>query len=196
MPRATEEVEVKLPFASVRDARERLERLGARIADERCFEENVIFDRERERLADAGLLLRLRRFGDRAWLTLKAPVAGRHRHKVREEHETLVEHADAVVQILERLGFAPVWRYQKYRTRYEHEGLSICLDETPIGCFVELEGPGQAIDRTARTLGFGVEQYVLDSYLELYEQDRLARGAVRRDMVFDQGSNRSEVPAR
>jgi adenylate cyclase class 2 len=195
MPRATEETEVKLPFASAREARERLERLPARVVEERTFEDNVIFDRDERPLAEAGQLLRLRRFGARAWLTMKSPVPGRHRHKVREEHETPVADPDATARILERLGFAPVWRYQKYRTCYEHEGLAICLDETPIGCFVELEGPAQAIDRTAHELGFGIEQYVLESYLELFERQRPAGGA-KRDMVFEPGSSRSEVPAR
>ena len=63
--------------------------------------------------------MRLRRFGDRAWLTLKAPVAGTHRHKVREEHETPVTDPGAMDRILEHLGFVPAYRYQKFRTRYE-----------------------------------------------------------------------------
>ena len=40
-------------------------------------------------------------------------------------------------------------------TQYGDRGLLIELDETPIGAFVELEGPAEAIDRAATELGFG-----------------------------------------
>jgi len=52
------------------------------------------------------------------------------------------------------------FRYEKYRTTFRlpdsnawANGLLIELDETPIGTFVELEGPAAAIDRAAEELG-------------------------------------------
>jgi len=52
------------------------------------------------------------------------------------------------------------FRYEKYgppficQIQNVGRGLLIELDETPIGAFVELEGPAEAIDRTATELGF------------------------------------------
>lgn len=176
------ETEVKLRFDSPRAARDALRRLEAEPAGEREFEDNLVFDTKDLRLKHAGMVLRLRQRGDRRILTLKAPVEGTFRHKVREERETEVADLDEMRAVLEHLGFTPVYRYQKHRTRYHLEGLEACLDETPIGCYVELEGQPASIDRVAGRLGFTPADYVLATYRELQERSA-AGGAVPGDML-------------
>jgi adenylate cyclase class 2 len=185
MQRSTTEVEVKLPFESPSSACERLARLDATERTPRQFEDNIVFDRDDLSLKRAGMVLRLRQKGGRSVLTLKSPVEGRHAYKVRNEDETTVADADAIVRMLDRMGFTPCWRYQKYRTVYSLGDLEICLDETPIGCFVELEGPPEQIDRTARQLGFGQEQYVRETYRELQEREAERRGVPAGDMLLE-----------
>jgi len=187
MNRSRREVEVKLRCDSPAEARRRIEALGARLVHDRRFEDNVLFDRAADPLKPARKLLRLRREGDRALLTFKAPVRGERAHKVRIEEETAVEDAGATERILAGLGFSPHYRYQKYRTLFEAEGLEICVDETPLGCFIELEGEPQAIDRVAAELGYGPECYILDSYVELHERWAAERGVPMGDMVFEPG---------
>jgi adenylate cyclase class 2 len=184
MGRSTKEIEIKLPFDSPSSAFERIARLGATEHTPREFEDNVVFDRDDLSLKRAGMVLRLRIKGGRNVLTLKTPVEGPHRHKVRNEDETTIADADAMMRLLERLGFTPYWRYQKYRTVYTLDGLSICLDETPIGCFVELEGSPEQIDRAAQALGFTEEQYVCESYRELQEREAGRRGVPAGDMLL------------
>ncbi len=181
------EIEVKLPFESAAAARERVERLGARLARPRHFEDNLVLDRVHDRLVAAGVLLRLRRAGGRAVLTLKLPVGGDHRHKVREEHETAVDDADAALEILRGLGFSTVYRYQKHRTVFRLGDLTLCLDETPIGCFLELEGSPDEIDGAAARLGFAPEQYVRENYRELQERAARERGVEASDMLIEAG---------
>jgi adenylate cyclase class 2 len=178
------ETEVKLPFASPAEAEARLVSIGARRESGREFEDNVLYDLPGDELRLSGRLLRLRQVGGRAILTFKAPVPGEHRHKVRVEHETSVDRPDAVARMLEGLGYAPRYRYQKYRTAFALGGLEIALDETPIGCFVELEGEPEAIDRIAWRLGFEVSQYVLATYRQLQEQLVAERGVEPGDLVF------------
>jgi len=180
------EVEVKLRFESADTARRRLDALGARTLGPREHEHNVCWDRDLA-LSSAGELLRVRRRGSGAWLTYKAPVEGERRHKVRVEHETGVADPDALTRILEDLGYAPVYRYEKYRTRYAWEELAIALDETPIGCFVELEGPADSIDRAAERLGFAAHEYVTETYLELHESAAAEQGTSRGDLLFARG---------
>jgi adenylate cyclase, class 2 len=60
----------------------------------------------------------------------------------------------------------------------------VTLDETPIGDFLELEGPGEWIDDTAKRLGFSRQDYVLDSYARLYVADCERRGVEPSHMVF------------
>jgi adenylate cyclase class 2 len=181
------ETEVKLSFASPAEAEVRLESIGARRERAREFEDNVLYDLPGDVLRSSGRLLRLRRAGGRAILTYKAPVPGEHRHKVRVEHETEVDDPEAVALILEGLGLSPCYRYQKYRTAFVLEGLEIALDETPIGCFVELEGEPEAIDRIAARLGFSESHYVLATYRQLQERHAAARGVEPGDLVFPDG---------
>jgi len=178
------EVEIKLPFASAPEARLRLERLDVREVTRRSFEDNRLFDRADGSLQAAEEVLRLRSAGGRSILTYKAPVAGEHRYKVREEHETRLDDPQALVRILERLGFSQAFRYQKYRTEFARGDLEITLDETVLGCFVELEGAPADIDRMAHELGFSPDEYVRDSYLELHEREARRRGIPPGDLLL------------
>ena len=178
----------------------------------RVHEENLIFDTPEGGLAKHGQLLRIRtetpeksvkgkssksprvvltfkRPAEPATMPANAPLQGRH--KVREEIE--VEVADGVVltKIFEGLGMRGWFRYEKYRTTFKlpaskkwATGLLIELDETPIGTFVELEGPGAAIDRAAEEFGYSKRDYVLRNYLTLYAEDCRRRGQQPTDMVF------------
>jgi len=191
MQRSTQEIEIKLPFESPSAASEQLSRLGVTERTPRLFEDNIVFDRDDLSLKRGDTVLRLRTKGERHVLTLKTPVEGEFRHRVRNEDETGVTDFEATARLLERLGFAPRWRYQKYRTVYALDDLSICVDETPLGCFVELEGPPEQIDRTARELGFTPEQYMRESYRELHERDAARRGVPPGDLLLEPTTDRS-----
>jgi adenylate cyclase class 2 len=176
------EIEIKLRFESADDARRQVEALGLPVVEPRHFEDNIIYERDLDPLKPQGKLLRLRRVDDRAWLTYKAKVPGKHKHKVREERESAVDDPDAVHLMLTGLGFTPRYRYQKYRTQFGSGNLLACLDETPIGCFVELEGQPDAIDQAAAALGFAEDAYIQTSYRELHEA--AAGSSEPGDMVF------------
>ena len=129
-------------------------------------------------------------------LTFKGPVGkstkgGGSTHKVREEVELVVSDGQALVSILEGLGMRPWFRYQKFRTKYRlpkaqrwAKDLAIDLDETPIGTFVELEGPAGAIDRAAAALGFTKGNYIVANYFVLYLAECRRRGQEPGDMLF------------
>jgi len=69
------------------------------------------------------------------------------------------------------------------------KGLLIELDETPIGAFLELEGPASAIDRAAKALGFEKRHYILANYMVLYRESCRRRGQEPRDMLFAKGQS-------
>ncbi|HVM76208.1 MAG TPA: class IV adenylate cyclase [Candidatus Saccharimonadales bacterium] len=113
------------------------------------------------------------------------------RHKVREEIEVVLADASSLQKIFEGLGLKGWFRYEKYRTPYKLAGrykwakdLVIDLDETPIGTYVELEGPPDAIDRAAQELGHSTRDYVLKNYLVLYIEDCKRRGLQPSHMLF------------
>jgi adenylate cyclase class 2 len=153
------ETEIKLPIDSVADARRLLGRLGFSIVKRRVLEINTIFDTSAGALRSGRKLLRLREAGRQYTLAFKGPPQS-GRYKSREEFESEFSDPASMRRILERLGYAPVFRYEKYRTEYagpERAGAAM-LDETPIGAFLELEGRPRWIDRTAssRVLWFSV----------------------------------------
>ncbi len=179
------EVEIKLRVPNAADARQRLEAAGFALTRERLFESNVIYDRPGAELRRAGELLRLRTCGGNAILTFKGPAADA-KHKTREEIETSVSDAAALAGILERLGFEPSFRYEKYRTEFARSGENghSMVDETPIGDFVELEGPPEWIDAAARALGFTERDYITATYADLYFEHRGGEHAAPAAMVF------------
>lgn len=185
----------------------------------RVREENVIFDTPQGGLAKHGQLLRIRtetpegrtkskksRSKPRIVLTFKRPVArpvesqtGHPRdgsHKVREEIEMEVTDATILTTIFEGLGMSGWFRYEKFRTTFRlpatkswARGLLIELDETPIGTFVELEGPAAAIDRAAVELGYSKRDYILKNYLTLYVEECRRRGEQPVHMLFRTGDS-------
>jgi len=186
-------------------------------ASGRVHEENVIFDTPQSGLAKHGQLLRIRtqtpegggnskksKSKPRVVLTFKRPITrpseadAKHpadgSHKVREEIEMEVTDAATLTTIFEGLGMSGWFRYEKFRTTFRFpatkawaRGLLIELDETPIGTFVELEGPAPAIDRAATELGYSKRDYVLKNYLTLYVEECRRRGEQPIHMLFRAG---------
>ena len=70
-------------------------------------------------------------------------------------------------KILKELGFIPTFSYDKYRTTYRIKKLKICLDETSIGNFVELEGEQTHIVRFANALGLAKKEFIKQDYIQL-----------------------------
>jgi adenylate cyclase class 2 len=179
------EVEIKLSLPSAAHGRRLLRQAGFRVIRRRVYENNLVFDTPQGQLRSGSLLLRLRVAGSVATLTFKgSPFKGRH--KSRFESETRVSDPAACREILHRLGFRQVYRYEKFRTEYQ--GLDdhgvVALDETPIGVFLELEGSPSWIDSTARLLGFGIKSYISESYIALYLSCRCRLGLPLGAMVF------------
>jgi adenylate cyclase class 2 len=185
MAQSSHETEIKLSVADPKTARRLLLAAGFRVSRPRVFEGNTVFDTPQQSLRQRASLLRLREAGGTATVTCKGrPEPGRH--KSREEVELEVADAAAMAAIFARLGFQPIWRYEKYRTEFRQPrraGVAM-LDETPIGVFLELEGTGPWIDRTAGRLGFRETDYITASYGGLYREWCGRRGGTAGDMVF------------
>jgi len=173
-----EETEVKLAAPDAASARRAIEAAGAEPVHPRHLEENLIFD-EDGRFARRGCYLRLRRTPHGARLTWKGPRRVEGGMKVREEIELGIAEPDTLQAVLEGMGLARVFRYQKYRTEYRLGGLAVTLDETPAGVYLELEGSADEIRSRVAAFGYGPEDFVSASYVELFH----AQGG-RGDMVF------------
>ena len=180
------ETEIKLRVADPDVMRRRLHELGFAATGPRLLERNCIFDTQFRKLTAANQLLRLRSKGGRWWLTWKGQPQSDTQHKVREEIELEVPQGERLREILVRLGFQVCFEYEKYRTEFQQGGGSgkVVLDETPIGNFLELEGPPAWIDETATRLEFGPQDYITRSYARLYVEWCHERGVPAANMMF------------
>jgi adenylate cyclase class 2 len=177
---APRETEVKLRVRDLTAIRETLRGIGAELVRERHFEDNVLFDDAAGSLRSEGCVLRLRRTRDGGLLTFKGPRRVEAGVKSREERQTAVADPEALDGILTRLGYRPIFRYQKYRESFRHRGQSVEVDETPIGAFVEIEGDVEGIAAVATELGYAAADYVGESYIGLF----FAAGG-EGDMLFE-----------
>ena len=168
------EVEIKLPVHSPAAIKRRLRSVGFRRTSARHFESNHLFDFPDGRLRRSGRLLRLRREDGRWLVTFKGPPASSRHYKVRKEIESPVDDGEKMREVFALLGMREAFCYQKFRTSYapgrvgRSKGGVLDFDETPIGTFVELEGPERWIDEVARRLGYRREDYITATYAELY----------------------------
>jgi len=187
------EIEIKLKVEHPRALKKRLRACGFGVVGRRHFERNDVFDSSDSSLFHSRTLLRLRTEGKRHIVTYKGPPHDSDSYKIRTEIETEVQDAGALRGIFHGLGFQPVFRYEKYRTKYAEKGRGkatgrgvLVYDETPIGNYAELEGPTRWIDRTAKVLGFQKQDYLTDSYAALYQDYCRKHGVQPGNMVFSQ----------
>lgn len=180
------ETEVKIAVGPPDSIRDLLSSHGFRQCVPRQFEANTLYDTPDARLRQDSMLLRIREVGGHCILTWKGPCHP-SAHKSRPELETSAESASKLGRIFTEIGFQPTFRYEKFRTEYKNSSDApgvVTLDETPIGNFLELEGPGDWIDTTANALGFTPQDYILESYGRLYIADCQRRGLEPGNMIF------------
>ena len=163
------EIEVKLRIPSPEVLAPRLGAAGFRPVRPEALEVSVLWDRSGE-LQAADCALRVRRYAGRCLLTWKGARVADPRLKVRPERETEVADPEALEAILEALGYAPVLRMEKRRAIWERAGLEACLDRTPFGCFLELEGEREAIQAAMAELGLDPGQIETRSYAVLFSE--------------------------
>ncbi|MEP7354536.1 MAG: class IV adenylate cyclase [Acidobacteriota bacterium] len=185
------ETEIKLRWTGGADAaRSLLLSHGYAIRTGGQLEVDQLYDHPAFPLRPAGKLLRLRSAGDRWIVTFKGPrfteADGSAVHKSREEIETSIGDGAAFEAILERIGYQPGFRYEKFRTTFALAGEPgiVTLDQTVMGDFLELEGPAEWIDRTALALGFGPADYIKASYAGLYAEYRKQHPEQSPNMTF------------
>ncbi len=177
------EVEIKFLVRDAAALERDLRELGFRLLTPRTHEMNVLYDTPDRRLRRAGELLRLRQYGGRWILTHKARgEAGRHKSRV--ETETEVADGQQLHAILRALGFAPSFRYEKFRSEWSDGKGHVVLDCTPIGDVAEIEGEPAWIDATAAALKVGRDAYITSNYAQMFADWKQRTGSPAEEMTF------------
>jgi adenylate cyclase class 2 len=178
-----QEIEIKFRVADVRALTRKLRAAGFRPVTPRTHEMNTLYDLPGAVLRKRKELLRIRKYGSQWTLTHKSGTK-RGRHSSRAELETQVADGKKLDAILRALGYAPSFRYEKFRAEWTDGKGQIVVDETPIGNFCEIEGPPRWIDATAKKLGVTRDQYIMKNYATLFQEwAHLTRNAAK-EMTF------------
>ena len=212
------EIELKFPIADLVQFQSRLPALGFLLETPRNLEQNTLYDTPTRTLRESRQILRIRRYGNLWTVTHKHPGqqanpathdAAPLRYKIRIETETKIEDGPALGTIFEHLGYAPVFRYEKFRTEWSQltPALGDCpptvplpsvalqtpnprchlvIDETPIGDYGELEGPPAWIDRTLDSLGIDPATCLTESYGRLFLAWKDRTGSPAENLTFDE----------
>ena len=179
------ELEVKFAIGSTAEIISRIGQLGAVCEQSVRFERNLRWDDPKETLTKNHQVLRLRDNGGTAVLTYKAKRKNDEKLAEREEIETIVSNFENTGLILERLGYEIIFIYEKYRSIYSLNGTGLFVDHTPIGDYIEIEGPDAgAIRSSAELLGLDWEQRIEKSYSTLFKIWKKQTGFSGRDMTF------------
>ena len=178
-----QEVEIKFRVADMRALARKLRGAGFRIITKRTHEINTLYDLAGEILRGREQLLRLRQYGSEWKLTHKAKKKT-GRHSSREELETVVADGKKMDLILRALGYAPSFRYEKFRAEWTDGKGQVVVDQTPIGNFCEIEGAPRWIDATAKKLGVTGKDYITKNYAGLFSDWKVRTNSKAEDMTF------------
>ncbi len=188
------ETERKYLHPDLVQVRARLSQKGA-VFREQSWEQNLVLDTPEKGLRRKGILLRLRH-AERNTLTLKMPapdtVEG-NRIKAMEELETVVSDQNAMLGILERLGFGIIFTYQKFRETWQWQKCTICLDTLPFMEAVEVEGDLKCIDAAADLFELDSLDASTLSYHQLHQAYRQSHGLPPRDDFCFSGEQRARI---
>jgi adenylate cyclase class 2 len=168
------EIKIRITREDLDSTRARLTELGGSCLAPRQKETNWLFDFPDQNLRATGCAVRLRLYGEETLLTFKGQDQNDPRFKKREELESKVGDPDKIKNILQHLGMSVCAKYSKFREIYQlsvnQAHVEVCLDETPVGTFAEIEGPASAIEDLAARLDWTPDSFIRRNYLEMYEE--------------------------
>lgn len=169
------EIKIRIPQESLDSLREQLLANGFRNTSQRSLELNTLFDFADRRLFSSGSAVRLRSYENREILTWKGPLRPDPELKIREEIETEVSSREAAVLILNRIGLKPVMEYSKFREKFNalvKDDVEVCIDETRVGSFIEIEGCREDINHITALMGLTSSDFVKATYIELLREEQ------------------------
>jgi predicted adenylyl cyclase CyaB len=181
------EVELKAVVDSMATRIANVEHAGGRLVFRGRLEDCRYDTVDRQlRLRDDVLRLRVYRdeLGARAELAWKGPTHYEDGYKVRDEVTAASPDADAMRQILERVGFVLTREIDREIVQYELDGATVRFERYPrMDDLVEIEGEPDAIERAIAALGLPRDAFTSDRLFEFVRrwQERTGESAALCD---------------
>jgi len=178
------EIEVKFYLPEPAMMRNQILALGAE-SKGRFFEINFRYEDEEKNLIKKKSLLRLRN-DTKTTLTFKSePTEKKEDFKILHELEVEVNDFQTMSSILEALGFHKEQVYEKWRETLVLGNTIFCIDTMPFGNFLEIEGSGPEIKKSAQLLNLQWKNRILLNYLSIYEKIQKRFNLPFSDVTFE-----------
>jgi len=169
------EIEVKIKISDPKSLQKKIITQGAQLLSPRHLEENIFYDFPSQDLHKKRNALRLRRIHKKGYLTFKGPPQKSRKFKIREEYETEIKNVKQLQKILKNLGLNPVFQYKKHRTILKKKNLVVCIDETDIGNYIELEGEQNEIVKFSKGMGFSKNDFIKLDYVQMLKNEEAGK---------------------
>ncbi|MFW6230456.1 MAG: class IV adenylate cyclase [Nanoarchaeota archaeon] len=169
-----DEIEVKILDINKAEIISKLLELGA----EKAFDgpvETMFYDTKNMDLRRLKKILRLRRMGEKVFLTYKQKISQEH-VKIYDEEEVEVNDLETMQKMLENLGYQKKKHIMKYRTSYALDGVKFEIDQFAgaykfFPPFLEIEAANKdIIYGWAEKLGFSKEDCTAKSTGDLIKE--------------------------
>jgi predicted adenylyl cyclase CyaB len=158
------EIEVRFIIKDLPRFIEVMNRVGASCIHSRYLEINELFDTPDKELNKNFQILRLRTDWKQK-ITYKRALT----FNIRDEIEFEVSNIDAARAMIKALGYERYLLFEKYRTTFAWQGAIITIDETALGCFVEIENQNlELIEEKTDLLNLSWDTQVRKSYYNCF----------------------------
>lgn len=189
------EIELKAVIDNWDARKKQLENAGAKLKFAGQLEDTKYDTKNRDlKWKDHGLRLRIYRSDKKmhASLDWKGPAKRVNGYKQREEINSNVEDAEALAEILEKLGYLVTERIDREIAQYTLHGAMVRFERYPrMDDLVEVEGEPEDIEAAIQALGIPRESFSdgkLSDFVKLYESRAGKKAALCRDDLKGQKS--------
>lgn len=180
-----QEIEVKFLIRNFESLTRKIADLNAICTQARVHELNLRFDQANRHLSEKKQVLRLRQ-DFKTFLTFKGPGIVQDDVLHRQEIEVILSDFETGKKLLTALGYEVIMVYEKFRTNYFLNGLTLSVDEMPYGLFIELEGESSdQVREAAASMGMAWEHRINNSYSGLLRVFNQNTGHNFRDLTFE-----------
>ena len=178
------ETEIKFLLRNPMKIEDQLINSDGKLIQPKTYEINYRLDSQDLRMRSENKVLRLRK-DSTSRLTFKESGTYQDGICIREELEIPIGDIQTAIKIFEAIGFHIEQIYEKYRTIYRLNNISLMIDELPIGDFVELEGnnPDQ-IKKVAKYLGLFWDRHIPMGYLQIHNELNKLDNTQNKNMLF------------
>ncbi len=160
------ETKINLKPEEIEELKENILKLGA-VHIKKEKEVDDYFDFDDNRINEMRNAIRLR---NNKVLCLKEKENIHSEIKEVNEFETEINNDEVIRKIFSKIGLKVMKKKEKIRDKYKLRNCELCIDELPFGFFLEIEGPRAEIITIAKKLGFNEDQFISDTYFQLYEK--------------------------